>query len=97
MIALFDRRFAFGSRDDDRIDASTPNGVSTVSHHWWLVMRRSVVQKWKREENDNIPTRSARIVAFEDLVRLSDPTNFDDFVLELIGKGFADRWGLLDH
>jgi len=87
MIALLDRQFPFKS---GQICASLGNRSLTIAEHWWLVVRESVWINWASIS----PLRSARILVFEQLARVSCRTacEFDDLVLQVVGNDFADRW-----
>ena len=62
-----------------------------LSKIWWLVVRRSVYEKW----DGKLPTRRARVLVFDDLVRLyGDRHEFDALVRRVIGGKFAANWSL---
>ncbi|NUQ72765.1 MAG: hypothetical protein HUU21_04340 [Polyangiaceae bacterium] len=68
-----------------------------LANHWWLVLRAKVWNSWaKRAAGSPLPTRLARVLLLENVVRVyggADP--FDDLVRELVGSDFAAKWGVI--
>jgi hypothetical protein len=61
-----------------------------VVEHWWLILRRKVLERWPLAD---LSLRYARIFAFDDLARLfGSAADFDDLVRSIIGNQFANRW-----
>jgi hypothetical protein len=87
MVAVLDGSLPF---EDRRILATLGNRSWPLPMHWWLVIRERVWTSWMR----SVPLRFARILVFEQLARLScrTATEFNDLVLQVIGKDFAEPW-----
>lgn len=63
----------------------------TLVQPWWLVVRQSVVDKWRGD----IPVTSARVLIFDSLVQAyGSRQQFDQLVQRVVGADFAGRWGI---
>jgi hypothetical protein len=91
MVAVLERSLPFKS--DFNLVAQTGFGCWQVTPAWWLVLRQSVVTKWRKA--GRVPVKSARITSFESLARLyGSRQQFDLLVQRVVGLDFASKWGL---
>jgi|HubBroStandDraft_6_1064221.scaffolds.fasta_scaffold328015_2 hypothetical protein len=91
MVAVLERSLPFGR--DWSLVARAGNGQWEVTRQWWLVLRQSIITRWRNA--GSLPVLSARIVSFEALAHLyGSRQHFDQLVQRVIGVDFAARWGI---
>ena len=85
----FDAKLSFGETAE--LVAHVGKEKWTLARNWWLVIRKSIAEKWLKPSKH--PVESARILIFDDLVRLyGNAKKFDQLVLGIVGSDFANRW-----
>jgi hypothetical protein len=91
MVAVLERSLPF--EEDCNLVARTGKGQWHVARPWWLVLRESIVTKWRK--SGNFPVTSARIVSFDALAGLyGSKHQFNQLVKRVVGLDFAARWGI---
>lgn len=91
MVAVLERSLPFEGLS--RLVAQVDDAQWTLAEPWWLVVRQSVLDKW-RKSND-FPVTSARILVFDALAKLyGSRQEFDQLVQRVVGANFAGRWGI---
>lgn len=89
MVAVLDRNLPFDGESD--LIASVDDRQWTLVGPWWLVVRQSVVDKWRKAKD--IPVTSARILSFDALAQIyGSRQQFDQLVQRVVGSDFAGRW-----
>jgi hypothetical protein len=91
MIALLERSLPFNS--DSNLVARLGIESWRVAQEWWLVLRESVVTKWRK--SGSVPVKSARIISFDSLAQVyGSGQQFDLLVQRVVGREFALQWSL---
>lgn len=89
MIAVLERSLPFDGAPT--LVAEVEEVRWTVAQPWWLVVRQSIVNKWRKA--DDIPVKSARILVFDSLAQAyGSRQQFDQMVHRVVGSDFAGRW-----
>lgn len=89
MVAVLDRNLPFDGTSD--LIASVDDEQWTLARSWWLVVRQSVLDKWRKAKD--VPVTSARILVFDTLARTyGSRQQFDQLVQRVVGSDFAGRW-----
>jgi len=91
MVAVLERSLPFGGSCD--LLAQIGNAQWQLTPGWWLVLRRPIVERWRK--TGNFPVEFARIISIEALVHLYGSRQlFDQLVQRVVGSDFAGRWGI---
>lgn len=89
MVAVLDRKFPFDGTYD--LIAKVDDVQWRLVRPWWLVVRQSVVDKWRKAKD--IPVASARILVFDALAQTyGSRQQFEQLVQRVVGSAFAGRW-----
>jgi len=94
MISFLERKFFEAIRIEDgqvKLYAEVNKKTTLVGEKWWLVIRKSIFKRW----GSSYPILNARILIFEDLVKLYENIAgipFDSMVAKLIGGDFKNTW-----
>lgn len=94
MIAVLERSIPEADPRRVRLTGEVEGREFAISRTWWLVLRRSVLERWRAGWNDGSRIRFARLVAIETLVEAYGCRRFDELVFESVGKDFCRRWNL---
>lgn len=94
MIAVLERSFDVSVPKCSKIVCRVGSRTITLSHGWWLVVRRPVLAQWIRRKNVPVSPQFARVVEFESLVALYGQDRFDELVRDVVGDNFSERWNL---
>jgi hypothetical protein len=93
IIAVLDGRYASLSTSSVPLAAVGKIAMVPLATEWLLVLRRVVWRGWTTNGKPSL--KHATIVVFEDLVPLvGGPSEFNQIVLNLLGKEFAQAWDL---
>lgn len=91
MVAVLERDLPF--LEESELAANVNGDEWRINQAWWLVVRQRVWRSWRGVS----PVRSARVMLFEDLARAyGGEREFDNLVTEILGSGFASRWGVYE-
>lgn len=91
MVAILERSLPF--EGDCNLVALTAKSQWHVGRTWWLVLRQSIVTKWRKA--GSFPVTSARLVSFDALAHLyGSRQQFDELVQRVVGVDFSARWGI---
>ena len=89
MVAVLERSLPFDGTSN--LVAQVDDAKWSLVQPWWLVIRQSVVAKWRRA--NDIPVASARVLVFDSLAQTyGSGRQFDQLVQSVIGSNFARRW-----
>jgi hypothetical protein len=89
MIAVLERSFPFANAS--HLVAHLDDSFWTVAEPWWLVVRESILDKWRRHAD--WPVTSARVLSFDSLAQVyGSRQQFDQLVQRVVGTDFAGRW-----
>lgn len=89
MVAVLERSLPFDG--ESNLVARVEDAQWTLAQPWWLVVRQSVLDKWRRA--NDIPVASARILVFDSLAETyGSRRQFDELVQRVVGSDFAGRW-----
>jgi hypothetical protein len=91
MVSVLERRFPWPGEATLRASAGTENWK--VVKPWWLVVRKSVWDRWRKSNPPNLS--NGRILVLEEVVReLGGETAFNGLVRDLVCDNFFSVWGL---